>query len=84
MLTADQAKQVLLELIKARPDAFIGSPDPDKLAKLSLEKRAEGKYAFGAFVTDLTNRRYYADTRLAENERGDVRRSYRSISRSHQ
>ena len=60
-LTADQARQAVLELIRSRPDAFIGSPDPDKLAELPLGDRAEGKYAFGAFVVDLTNQRYSAD-----------------------
>lgn len=61
MLTAEQARQAVLELIRSRPDAFIGSPDSDKLAELPLEDRAEGEYAFGAFVVDLTNQRYSAD-----------------------
>ena len=61
MLTADQAKRAVLELIRSRPDAFIGSPDPDKLAGLPLDDRAEGKYSLGAFVLDLPNRRYSAD-----------------------
>jgi hypothetical protein len=61
MLTADQAKQAVLELIRSHIDTFIGSPDPGKLAELPLEDRGEGKYAFGAFVVDLPNRRYSAD-----------------------
>ncbi len=61
MLTAEQARQALLELIRSRPDAFIGSPDPDKLARIPLEDRADGKYAFGTFVLDLINQRYSAD-----------------------
>ena len=61
MLTAEQARQAVLELIRSRPDAFIGFPDSDKLAELPLKDRAEGKYAFGAFVVDLPNQRYSAD-----------------------
>lgn len=61
MLTAAQAREALLELIRSRPDAFIGSPDPDKLAELPLVNLGEGKCAFGAFVVDLPNQWYSAD-----------------------
>ncbi len=61
MLTPDQARQAVLELIRSRPNTFIGAPDADRLEELRLEQRAEGKYAFGAFVVDLPNRRYSAD-----------------------
>jgi hypothetical protein len=60
-LTAQRARQAVLELIRARPDAFIGCPDPDELAELPLEERGEGEYAFGAFVVNLPNRWYAAD-----------------------
>lgn len=61
MLTTHQARQAILELIRSRPDAFIGSPDPDRLAKLPLDERREGEYTFGAFVVNLPNRWYAAD-----------------------
>ena len=60
-LTADQARQAVLELIRSRPDAFIGSPDPGKLAELPLEQRQDDEYAFGAFVVNLSDRWYTAD-----------------------
>lgn len=61
VFTSDQARQAVLDLIRSQPNAFIGSPDPDRLQKLPLEERADGKYAFGAFVVDLPNQRYSAD-----------------------
>ena len=61
MLTADQARRAVLELIRSHPTAFIGSPDPGRLQRLPLEERGEGKYAFGAFVVDVPNQRYSAD-----------------------
>lgn len=60
-LTADQARQAVLALIRSQPGAFIGSPDPDRLAQLPMEECGEARYAFGAFVVDLSNQRYSAD-----------------------
>ncbi len=60
-LTAHRARQAVLELIRANPDTFIGSPDPDELAKLPLEDRGQGEYAFGAFIVNLSKRWYTAN-----------------------
>ena len=61
MLTAVQAKQAVIELVRANRKMFIGSPDPDMLAALPLEDRGSGEFAFGAFVVYPNQRLYKAD-----------------------
>jgi hypothetical protein len=59
-LTAEQARQAVLALIRSRPKVFVGAPDPDRLAKLPLKERGDGEYSFGAFVVNLPKRWYAA------------------------
>jgi hypothetical protein len=59
-LTAEQAKDALLRFIRANPKAFIGEPNPDKLAEIPLEAQGETGYSLGAFEFDLAQPSYFA------------------------
>jgi hypothetical protein len=59
-LTAAVAREAVLDLIRAHPNAFIGKPDPDRLAQLPLQDLGKGQYSFGAFILDLPGRSYQA------------------------
>jgi|GEM_PF-5527671 len=60
-LTAEQAKDAVLEFLRSHPDTFIGSPDPERMAKIPLMVRSEGRYAFGAFTLDISKHCYTAE-----------------------
>lgn len=60
-LSAEQARQAVLDLIRVHPEMFVGSPDPEKLAQLPLEERDDGEFAFGAIVVSTSERWYTAD-----------------------
>jgi hypothetical protein len=60
-LSAEEARQAVVELIRRRPDLFIGHPDPDRLAKLPLVDVGEGKYQFGAITVHPQKGWYNAD-----------------------
>jgi hypothetical protein len=65
-LTAEQAKEAVLELVRSHPGVFIGSPDPDRLEQCSLREFDDDEWSFGAFVVDLRHRNYWAD--IGEDE----------------
>jgi hypothetical protein len=60
VLTAEQARQAVLDLVRQDPNAFIGNPDADKLADMPLTQEVDGTYHFGAFTLDPANRTYSA------------------------
>jgi hypothetical protein len=60
-LTASEARQAVLDLIRAHPETFVGAPDPDKLAQLPLKDRGAGEFTFGAFVVSTVGQLYTAD-----------------------
>jgi hypothetical protein len=70
-LTAEQARQAVLALIRSRPQVFVGAPDLDRLAKLPLKERGDGEYSFGAFVVNL-QKRWYAAHVGGDDERHDA------------
>jgi hypothetical protein len=55
------ARQAILDLIRSRPDVFIGDPDADVLAKLPLKERGPHEFDVGAFVVDTESCRYHAE-----------------------
>lgn len=59
-LTAEQAKDALLRFIRANRTVFIGDPDPEKLAAISVKALGEGRHALGAFQFDLAKLSYTA------------------------
>ena len=60
-LTASQAKHAIIELVRAHPKIFIGSPDVEWLGTIPLEDRGSGEFTFGAFVVNPDQRWYTAD-----------------------
>lgn len=60
-LTAEMARDALLDLIRNQPDLFAGNPDPDRLTKISLEAQRDGTFHWGRFVIDPGSRTYSAD-----------------------
>lgn len=59
-ITAEQAKDALVRFIRANPAAFVGQPDPEKLAQLPMQLQRDGRYALGAFVIDVAKSTYSA------------------------
>lgn len=60
-LTGEVARDALLDLIRNQPDLFVGSPDPDRLAKIAIKDQRDGAYHWGLFVIDPAARTYSAD-----------------------
>lgn len=60
-LTAEVARDALLDLIRNKPDLFVGNPDPDRLAKIPLTDERDGTFHWGLFVIDPAARTYSAD-----------------------
>ena len=66
-LTAEVAKQAIVELVRATPEEWIGNPDPDRLAELPVRQaRNDGPYYLGAFQIDLEAETYRA--RIGDTE----------------
>jgi hypothetical protein len=60
-LTAEAARQAVLELIEDQPETFIGSPDPERLGQVALLDRGDGEFSFGAFRIHTEEKWYAAD-----------------------
>jgi hypothetical protein len=51
-LTAEVARDALLDLIRDQPDLFAGNPDPERLAKIAITDQRDGTCHWGLFVID--------------------------------
>lgn len=59
-LTAEQARDAIVDLARSKPEVFVGRPDADTLASLPLAGSGDGRYTCGAFVIDVSHKRYSA------------------------
>jgi hypothetical protein len=60
-LTADKARDALLDLLRREPDLFIGNPSAERFATIALDDRHDGTFGWGAFVINPAARTYSAD-----------------------
>jgi hypothetical protein len=60
-LTAEGARDALLDFIRREPDFFAGRPDPKRLAQLPIKSTGGDQYTWSAFVIDTAARTYSAD-----------------------
>ena len=52
--TAEEAKQAVIELLRAHPSTFVAQPDLNRLAELPLIETGDGTYRFGGIHLNPT------------------------------